>query len=69
MGSLIQKRGEGVIAQLKCTSAEYHGAVRILIEEGLRYYQKDGVVYDEDGNILMFDEERVNDETLKLIEE
>ena len=52
--------------QLKCTRSEYFGAVTLLIAEGLRYNQKDGVVYDEEGNVLSFDSDRVDGDTLML---
>jgi len=53
---------------LKCTNQEYFGAVELLIDEGLRFAQKDGVVYDYDGNVLCFDPERVNPETMTLFD-
>lgn len=52
--------------QMECTQSDIYKAVEILIEEGLRYYQKDGVVFDLDGNIIGFDEKRVDTETLRL---
>lgn len=55
-----------VMEILKCTQAEYFDAVKFLIHEGLRYRQKDGVVYDTDGNVISFDNERVDSETLLL---
>jgi hypothetical protein len=55
-----------VTKKLGCTNREYFDAVKLLIDEGLRYYQKDGVVYDPEGNVLCFDPERVNSETLEL---
>ncbi|MBA6407907.1 AIPR family protein [Pseudoalteromonas sp. 5Ae-yellow] len=54
---------------LECTVKEYFSAVKILIEEGLRNKQKDGIVYDIDGNVICFDEERVNPQSMELIEE
>lgn len=56
-----------VIKELKCTSKEYSQAVSLLVEEGLRNNQKDGVVYDQEGNVLCFDPERVDPETMELI--
>lgn len=53
-------------SELKCTISEYFAAVDILIDEGHFYHQVDGVLYDSDGNVVAFDEERVNPETLKL---
>ncbi|WP_047548487.1 AIPR family protein [Psychroserpens sp. Hel_I_66] len=55
-----------IIKTLKCHRREYFDAVAILIEEGIRNYQKDGVVYDQEGNVLSFDKERVDSETLEL---
>ena len=57
-----------IISTLKCTTSDYFDAVEILINEGLRNYQKDGVVFDEDGNVICYDKERVDSETLKLNE-
>ncbi len=56
-----------VVKALNCTVPEYFGAVKILIDEGLRNQQKDGVVYDSDGNVLAFDTERVDPNSLKLM--
>jgi len=56
-----------VCQKLNCSSAEYASAVELLIEEGIRNTQKDGVVYDRAGNIISFDAERVCSETLTLI--
>lgn len=55
-----------ITKKVKCTYNEYFSAVEKLIEEGLVYRQKDGVVYDLDGNVLTFDEDRVNSDTLEL---
>lgn len=52
--------------KLNCRASDYFDAVKILIEEGIRYRQKDGVVYDEDGNVISFDEQRVDAQTLLL---
>ena len=57
-----------VIKELKCTTRDYSQAVSLLVEEGLRNNQKDGVVYDNEGNVLCFDHERVDPETLELID-
>jgi len=51
---------------INCTYEEYNLGVAILIEKGLRYKQKDGIVYDKQGNILKIDSERVDKDTLKL---
>lgn len=55
-----------VIAELGCTKKEYFESVKILINEGLRNEQKDGVVYDFEGNVLCFDKDRVDSVTLHL---
>lgn len=57
---------EKICEIMNCSKQEYFEAVKLLIEEGLRYNQKDGVVYDDDGNVISFDEERVDSHTLKL---
>ncbi len=54
---------------LKCTNRDYFGAVKLLIEEGIRNHQKDGVVYDPEGNVLCFDPERVNPDSMELLED
>ncbi len=56
-----------IIAKLNCTNAEYFDAVEILINEGIRNTQKDGVVYDEEGNVITFDKERVDSKTMALL--
>lgn len=55
-----------IVDKLNCSRPEYFDAVKLLIEEGYRHVQKDGVVYDEDGNALIFDKERVDSETMQL---
>ena len=55
-----------ILGKLECTRSEYFDAVKVLIEEGLRFRQKDGVVYDDRGNVMSFDPERVDEDTLKL---
>ncbi|NJA04353.1 AIPR family protein [Methylococcaceae bacterium WWC4] len=57
-----------VTRKLGCTNDEYFQAVKILIEEGIRNKQVDGVVYDNEGNVIKLDPERVNSETLELLE-
>lgn len=54
---------------LKCTNREYFSAVKLLIEDGLRNRQKDGVVYDAEGNVLCFDPERVDADSMILRDE
>lgn len=53
---------------LNITIPEYFELVKLLIEEGHRHNQKDGVVYDEDGNVITFDPERVDATTMSLRE-
>lgn len=55
-----------IVKNLNCTNANYFEAVKILIDEGIRFHQKDGVVYDYDGNVMCFDDDRVDSDTLKL---
>ena len=57
-----------IVKVLGCTLGQYFAATSLLIDEGIRNNQKDGVVYDQDGNVLSFDVERVNPETMELIE-
>ncbi|MDT4291351.1 hypothetical protein RO575_17435 [Methylomonas sp. MO1] len=53
---------------LNCTDNEYFSAVELLIDEGLVNRQKDGVVYDSDGNVLCFDPERVDPQSMMLFD-
>jgi len=53
-------------AKLGCDTATFFAAVERLIEDGVLYRQKDGVLYNEEGNVVAFDPERVHPETLKL---
>lgn len=55
-----------IIKELQCTPSEYFDSVKILINEGLCYNQKDGVVFGEDGNVICFDKDRVDSETMGL---
>lgn len=55
-----------VCKSVGCTNQEYRAAIALLIDEGLCNQQRDGVVYDEDGNVLKFDPDRVNPDTLEL---
>lgn len=57
---------KNIINKLNCSNKEYFRAVQILIEEGYRNRQLNGVVYDPDGNVITFDPERVNPETMIL---
>lgn len=56
-----------ITKKLGCTNAQYFKAVDMLISEGIRYRQKDGVVYDSDGNVICFDAERVDPNSLELL--
>ena len=49
-----------VAEKLGCTNGACHEAIQFLIEQGIRSQQKDGVVYDSEGNIIDYDEERVD---------
>lgn len=52
--------------QLNCETSEYFAAVEALIEGGQFLRQRDGVLYDSDGNVVSFDPDRVDPETLEL---
>jgi hypothetical protein len=56
-----------IAAQIKCETWQVRAAVERLIDEGILLSQKDGVLYDTDGNVVSFDAERVDPETLELI--
>jgi hypothetical protein len=58
-----------VAAQLGCTQSEYFVAVTRLIDDGIVHQQRDGVVYDADGNVVAFDPDRVDPATLTLLSE
>lgn len=45
-----------IMAKLKVDRREYYDSIQMLIDEKLRYYQKDGIVYDENGNELSLGE-------------
>jgi menaquinone-dependent protoporphyrinogen IX oxidase len=55
--------------KLKCPIYQIFEAVEILIKNKKRFRQKDGIIYDEDNNIIKIDETRVDLETLKLKQE
>ena len=57
-----------VTKKLGCSNKEYFQSVQILIEEGIRNKQVDGVVYDDEGNVIIFDPERVDPDTLELLD-
>lgn len=56
-----------VTKKLECSNKEYFQSVQLLIDEGVRNKQVDGVVYDDEGNVITFDPERVDPETLELL--
>lgn len=58
-----------VTKELKCSYSEYFEAVQLLIDEGIRHRQRNGVVYDSEGNVTSFDPERVDPDTLQLIDQ
>ena len=49
-----------VAGQLGCSIKRCQQAIQFLIEQGIRNHQKDGVVYDSEGNIIDYDKERVD---------
>lgn len=53
---------------MQCSRQEYFEAVDFLINEGLRNNQKDGIVYDSDGNVIAFDSARVDPSSLILVD-
>ncbi|WP_334029831.1 AIPR family protein [Alteromonas sp. P256] len=57
-----------VTQELGCSNREYFESVQILIDEGIRNKQVDGVVYDDEGNVIVFDPERVDPDTLELLD-
>lgn len=57
-----------IIEKLQCKRGEYFAATSLLIEKGLRFEQKDGVLYDKNGNIVSYDKERVNPENMQLFD-
>lgn len=58
-----------IIKLLQCTQSDYHKAVERLIELGHVLYQRDGIVYDNDGNVLKIDTDRVDPITLTLLDD
>ncbi|MGE0646263.1 MAG: AIPR family protein [Nitrospira sp.] len=51
---------------LQISTNQYFAAVEALIEEGVFCHQRDGVLYDRDGNVVGFDADRVDPETMML---
>lgn len=62
----IHKR---ICESLKCSFMDLNEAIEILIDEGHIGRQRDGVVYDDTGNVIAFDPERVDPDTMKLRKE
>ena len=58
---------KALLDKLGCGSSSYSAAVENLIEEGSFFRQKDGVLYDNEGNVVGFDADRVDPETLGLV--
>ena len=52
--------------QLKCTARQFKSAVDKLVEQGVIYKQERGVLYNEIGEVVSFDKERVDPDTLNL---
>lgn len=57
-----------IAKELNCSVAEYFAAVGLLIDEGIVNRQRDGVVYDAEGNVLCFDPDRVDPDSLELLD-
>ena len=57
-----------ITKELGCSNKEYFQSVQILIDEGIRNKQLDGVVYDDEGNVIAFDPERVDPDTFELLD-
>ncbi|MDP3279457.1 MAG: AIPR family protein [Nitrosomonas sp.] len=55
-----------ICTELKCETSKYFSAVEKLIEDGIFFRQRDGIVYDSEGNVVSIDPERVNPETMEL---
>lgn len=55
-----------IAAQLECETSAYFAAVERLIEDGLFLRQRDGVLYDSEGNVVSYDPDRVDPDTLEL---
>jgi hypothetical protein len=55
-----------ICKQLQCQAAEYYAAVDRLMEDGTFLRQKDGVLFDAEGNVVAVDPERVDPQTLEL---
>jgi hypothetical protein len=49
-----------VAKQMQCSQRKVSDGIQELIESGVFYTQKDGIVYDDDGKVMCFDETRVD---------
>jgi hypothetical protein len=52
--------------ELKCRQSDVSAAVSALVDDGVFLRQENGVLYDCDGNVVAFDPERVDPDTLQL---
>jgi len=52
-----------VASKLGCSGARVSAAIKQLIAEGKRNAQRQGVVYDSEGNVLAVDPERIHNPT------
>lgn len=57
-----------VASKLNCSDAEIYAATTELIIQGRRLKQKDGILYNLQGDVVAIDKDRVDEETLKLKE-
>ena len=55
-----------ICEELKCSKHEYSTAVDKLIGDGIFLRQKNGVVFDPQGNVVSFDADRVDPATLQI---
>ena len=55
-----------IVSELRCKPSDLSAAVERLIEDGVFLRQKDGVLYDTEGNVVSFDPESVDPGTLQL---
>lgn len=57
---------KSICDKLKCNNSMYSAAVDALVEDGYFYHQKDGILYDREGNVFSYDKDRVDPETMQL---
>ena len=57
-----------VLSSTGCTHSQYSVAVQRMIDDGVFLNQKDGVLFDANGDVVDFDRERVDPETMELLE-